>query len=368
MATFAVGFYFGKSQCKICPPEDVDFSLFWEALDKLKENFVDKEKITPEKIVYGAISGLTKELGDPYTSFFTPKEKDLFEEEASGYFEGVGMEIGMKNNQIQVIAPLEGTPAQKAGILPGDKILKIDEKPTFEMSLEEAVRLIRGPAGTEVSLTILREGWDQPKVFKIKRSLIKIPTLKWEIKEGGIVYLKINQFTLTLPEDFRNFVSELLAKKTSKKMILDLRNNPGGYLDVAQEVANYFLKPGSVILVEQLPNGEKIKDYAKGFPVFSDWKIVVLVNRGSASGAEILAAALRDNLGATLVGEKTYGKGSVQKIFDLKDKSGLKITVRKWLTPKEEQISEKGLEPEIKLEEVEGKDLILEKAMEILKK
>lgn len=347
--------------------QELNLSLLDEAYRILKENFVDKERFDPQKITYGAIKGMAESLGDPYTLFFTPSERKVFEEETSGYFQGVGMEIGIKKNQLQIIAPLEGTPASKAGLLPGDIILKINDKETFNMSLEEAVSLIRGPAGTEVKLTIFREDWKEPRDFIIKRTVIKIPTLKWEIKEGGIVYLKIHQFILSLPDDFRRFAFNVLMQKTSKKMILDLRNNPGGYLEVVENIGGYFLKRGDILLLEKLSSGERLEKRAAGLNVFSDWKIVILVNKGSASASEILAAGLRENLGSKLVGEKTFGKGSVQQLFNLKNDGALKITVRKWLTPKGEEIEGKGLVPDLEIVNTEeGKDLQLEKAIELI--
>lgn len=367
---FLIGFYFKSFYYPFKPetqsPFELNFFPLKEAYQILKENFVEKEKIDPQKVIFGAIKGMAESLGDPYTTFFTPQEKKFFEQETSGYFQGVGMEIGIKKNQLQIIAPLEGTPAQRAGLLPGDIILKIDGKETLNMSLDEAVSLIRGPAGTEVRLTIYREDWKEPRDFVLKRELIKIPTLKWEIKDDGIVYLKIYHFTLSLPDDFRKFAFQILSQKTAKKMILDLRNNPGGYLETVEEIGGYFLKRGNILFQEKFLDGKIIEKRAGGLGIFSDWKIVVLVNKGSASGSEILASALRENLGSKLIGEKTFGKGSVQQLFALENDGALKVTVRKWLTPKGEEIEGKGLTPDIEIENKDDKDLQLEKAIEIL--
>jgi carboxyl-terminal processing protease len=368
--SFYGGILVGKSQCKICPPEDIDFSLFWEAYHKLKEKFVDQGKLDPQKILYGAISGMTQSLEDPYTVFFSPEENKKFQEEVKGTFEGVGMEVGIKKGQLQVIAPLEGTPAQKAGLRAGDKILKINDTPTSNLTLDEAVNLIRGPKGTKVKLTIYREGWSESKDFEIVRAVIEIPSLKWEMKDG-IVYLKIYQFTEKAALDFARAAIEILAKP-SQKMILDLRDNPGGYLEVAQDIAGWFLEKGEIVAIEDFGNG-KTKEYKSEGPArFLDYKIVVLINQGSASGAEILAGALRDNRGILLIGEKSFGKGSVQEVENLKGGSSLKITVAKWLTPKGKSISETGLTPDIEVKMTEkdveeGKDPQLEKAIEILK-
>ena len=368
--SFLAGFNFGRWQCPVCPPQEIDFSLFWEAYYKLKKDFVNQEKIKVPEIIYGAISGMVRSLGDPYTTFFNPEDAKIFKEDVKGYFEGVGMEIGIRQGQLTVIAPLEGTPAKRAGILSGDKILEIDGKSTIDMSLEEAVKLIRGPKGTKVKLTILREGWEEPKEFEIVRDVIEIPSLKWEEKDK-IIYLKIYHFSEKARFDFLFAANEIL-KKPTKKLILDLRDNPGGYLEVAVDIAGWFLEKGKLVAIEDFGKGKKQEYESPGPGNFSDYKIVVLINRGTASGAEILAAALKENLGAILIGERSFGKGSVQKIENLKDGSCLKITIAKWLTPKGEQISEIGLVPDIEVkmtekEIEEGKDPQLEKAFEILK-
>ncbi len=365
--SFGVGFFLGyqKKYCPVCKPEEIDFSLFWEAYHKLKENFYDKAKIDPQKILYGAISGMAKSSEDPYTNFFDPKQAKMFEEDVRGYFEGVGMEIGIKKGKLQVIAPLEGTPAQRAGIKAGDLILKIDDKDTTDMSVEEAAMLIRGKKGTKVKLTIFREDWKEPKEIELTRDVIQIPSLKFEQKDG-IFYIKIYQFSEKLADDFRKIALEISKEKT-KKIILDLRNNPGGILDIAVNVAGYFLNMGKLVVIEDYGEGKKVEHKSPGPGILKDAKIVVLINKGSASASEILASALRENLGAILVGEKTFGKGSVQKMEKLSDGSFLKITVAKWLTPKGNQISEIGVTPDVEVKETEEKDLPLEKAIEILK-
>jgi carboxyl-terminal processing protease len=364
--SFYGGILVGKSQCKICPPEDIDFSLFWEAYHKLQEKFVDKSKIDPKQIIYGAISGMVKSLGDPYTVFLTPEETKRFVEDVKGTFEGVGMEIGIKKGQLQVIAPLEGTPAYRAGLKAGDKILKINDTPTVDLTLEQAVSMIRGPKGTKVRLTIYREGWEKEKEIEIVRDVIEVPSMRWEEKDG-IIYIKIYQFTQKASLDFARAAIEIL-KSPSRKIILDLRDNPGGYLEVAQDIAGWFLEKGKTVVIEEFANGERKEYKSEGPSYFSDYKIVVLINGGTASGAEILAGALRDNRGILLIGERSFGKGSVQELESLREGS-LKITIAKWLTPSGKQISDVGLEPDevVKMPEGEEKDLQLERAIEILK-
>lgn len=372
IGSFGFGFYFGKTQCKICQPEEIDFSLFWEAYHKLQEKFVDKGKFDIEKIIYGAISGMVKSLEDPYTVFLKPEETKRFIEDVKGTFEGVGMEIDIRKGQLQVISPLEGTPAQSAGLRAGDKIIKINDKPTMDMTIEEAVNLIRGPKGSEVTLTIFREEWEKTKEIKIVRAVIEVPSLKWEIKNENIAYLKLYQFSEKASFDFRIAAIEILASPC-QKIILDLRNNPGGYLEVAQEISGWFLKRGEIVAIEDFGARKERNIYkAQGNASLVGFPVVILINQGSASGSEILAGALRDNRDILLIGEKSFGKGSVQELERLSEGSSLKITVAKWLTPKGELITDKGLEPDIKLEMTEedyeeGKDPQLDKAIETIK-
>lgn len=372
LVSFSGGVFYGKSKviCEVCAPQDLDFSLFWEAYHKLKETYVEPEKIDEKTLIFGAITGMVESLTDPYTIFLNPENTKKFEEDISGRFEGVGMEIGVRDKTLQVIAPIEGTPAQKAGLMPGDKIAAVDEKPTTGMSIEEAVSLIRGPKGTKVKLTIFREGWETPRDFEIERAIIEVPSLKWEPKGEDIAYIKIYHFSEKASFDFARVAIEIL-NSPSKKIILDLRNNPGGYLEVANDIAGWFLKKGEVVVIEDLRE-EKRERKAKGNEIFLKYPVVVLINQGSASGSEILAGALRDNRGALLIGEKSFGKGSVQQLEGLREGSSLKITVARWLTPSGQSINEKGLEPDVKIEMTEkdyqeGRDPQLEKAIEIVK-
>lgn len=371
---FGSGIFVGRGTvlCPFCPPEGVDFSILWEAWQKLEENYVRPEALDQQKMIYGATSGMVESLGDPYTAFFNPEETKVFLEDVSGRFEGVGMEIGIKNNQLQIIAPLEDTPAQKAGLLPGDKIVKIDGLSTAGITNEKAVSLIRGPSGTEVALTIQREGWPEEKDFKIERAVINVPCAKWELKDNDIAYIKLYHFSENADTEFRDKAVEILDS-SAKKIILDLRNNPGGYLERAQDIAGWFLEKGQVVVIEDFGNKQEQNVYkAKGNSKFFDYPIVILINKGSASASEILASAIRDNLGAKLVGETSYGKGSVQQLENLTDGSSLKVTVANWLTPKGELIEGKGLEPDIKVEMTEedysqDRDPQLDKALEIIK-
>ncbi len=374
LLVFGVGFYVGQKQvvCPICAPENVDLSLFWDAYYKLQKNFVDPEKLDTQKIIYGAISGMAKSLDDPYTSFFDPTEAKRFEQDLSGSFDGIGVEVGLKKNQLTIISPLKNTPGQKAGLKAGDIIIKIDGKSTYDMSIEEAVNLIRGKNGTEVTLTIFRDGWKDTKDIKITRSTIDIPSIDWELKDENIAYIHIYLFDQSLSSKFNKIALEILTSP-AQKIILDLRNNPGGYLEVSQDIAGWFLKKGQVVTIENFGKDKDKKYYkAEGNANFSEYPMVVLINQGSASASEILAGTLRDNRNIKLIGEKSFGKGSVQKVLELRDSSMLKITIAKWLTPNGNSISEVGLTPDIKVELTDKdfenqKDPQLDKALEIIK-
>ncbi len=381
-SSFVLGFYFGeiegisKGMAKVSPAGDMDFSLFWEAYHVLDEKFFEPEKFDPQKMIYGAISGMVKSLEDPYTVFMPPQDTKTFMEDVSGVFEGVGMEIDIRKGQLLVIAPLEGTPAQKAGLRAGDKILKVDDTYTRDITIDEAVNLIRGPKGTEVVLTILRGDWDKAKEIKIIREAIEIPSLRWELKEEEgtipIAYLKLYHFSEKASADFRKAALEILDTR-AEKIILDLRNNPGGYLGVAQDIAGWFLEKGQIVVIEDFGENKEKKEYkAKGNAMFANYPVVILINQGSASGSEILAGALRDNRGVKIVGETSFGKGSVQELEKLKDNASLKITVAKWLTPKGDLITDKGLKPDVEIEISdedydEERDPQLNKAIEIIK-
>ncbi len=380
---FGVGFYAGKMQVPPAPPQGVtnitegqpqgvDFSLFWDAWRAVEEKFVHANNLNYQNMVYGAISGMVSSLGDPYTVFMNPQEAKMFLEDVGGSFEGVGMEIGIKNKQLQVISPLPGTPAAKAGIRAGDKILKIDGTSTENMTTDKAVSLIRGPKGSTVTLTLLRDSWDSSKDFVIQRDTIKVPSLKWEMKEGNIAYIQLFQFSEAARNDFSKAAAEMSAKG-AKKIILDLRNDPGGYLEVAQDIAGWFLPRGQSVVIEDFGPNEKQNIYkAKGNGLFSSTPVIVLINEGSASAAEILAGALRDNRGIQLVGEKSFGKGSVQELERLKGGSSLKVTVADWLTPNGVSISTVGLTPDSEVRMTEddfskGRDPQLDKALELIK-
>jgi len=385
-ALFGLGFLVGRSTviCKFCAPEDLDFSLFWEAWHKIQQEYVSPGDIDIQELIYGAISGMVESIGDPYTIFFNPGDAKKFLDDIGGEFEGIGAEIGIRERRLQIIAPLEGTPAQSVGLRPGDIVIKIDGVSTMNITIEEAVTLIRGPKGTEVTLTIMRDEWDSSEDFIIKRAIIEIPSLKWELiparnashsdagGEENIAYIKLYHFSERIDQDFKEIATEIL-KSPAEKIILDLRGNPGGYLERSQDIAGWFLEKEQIVVIEDFGGKREQEIYrTKGNSKFLDYPIVILINQGSASASEILASALRDNRGVIMIGETSFGKGSVQKLESLRDGSSLKITIANWLTPNGDLITDKGLEPDIKIEMTEQdyeeeRDPQLNKAIEIIK-
>jgi carboxyl-terminal processing protease len=345
-----------------------DFKIFWETWDAIHKNYYKDVNISDKDRVYGATKGLVRSLGDPYSDFFTPEEAKKFEQDVSGNFGGIGAEIGSQKGFIVVVSPLKNSPAERAGLKPQDKILMVDSTSTEGMTIEDAVKIIRGEPGKEVKLLILREGWDKPKEFKITREVIEVPTLDYEVK-NNILIIKLYSFNLNTEKLFYNAVLDGFTKKGAKALVLDLRNNPGGYLDVAVDLAGWFLKKGTLIVKELTRQGERNQYRADGNEALVDIPTVILINKGSASASEILAGALQIQRGVKLVGEETFGKGTVQRLVSLSDGSSLKITIANWVLPNNKILEGNGLKPdvEVKLEEDSKNDNQLEKALEVAK-
>lgn len=351
-----------------------DFSTFWKVWNTLNEKSIYAKKVGDQDRVWGAISGLTSSLGDPYTVFFPPKENKSFNEEIAGSFEGIGAEIGMKDKILTVIAPLKDTPSWKAGVKAGDKIVKINKVNTNNMTVDDAIDLIRGPQGTTVTLTILRLKENETRDLVVTRERIQIPTIDTELRSDGIFVIKFYSFSENSASLFRDALIKFIDSKSSR-LILDLRGNPGGYLDSAVNIGSWFINEGDVILSEDSLNGSKPKIYRSHGPrLFNDkLSFVVLIDGGSASASEILAGALSEHGIATLVGEKTFGKGSVQELIKITDDTSLKVTVANWYTPNGVSISLQGLSPDIEVpitqKDIDAKkDPQMDKAVEILLK
>ena len=354
------------------PSTEADLTSFWKVWNAIDEKYPDASKISAEDRMNGAIAGLVESLNDPYSVYFDKEETKSFEEDIAGNFTGIGMEVDIKDKILTVIAPLKDTPAYKAGIKAGDKILKIDDVITNEITIDKAIKLIRGDKGTTVSLTIFHEGDSEPKEIKVVRDIINIPTLDTELRKDGIFVIKLYSFSANSANLFRNAMKEFYQSKTDK-LLIDLRGNPGGYLDSAVDMASWFLPNGKPIVIEDSGNGKKQDIYrSAGYDLFNDQlKFVILIDGGSASASEILAGAMQDYHKAKLVGTQSYGKGSVQEVVQVTPDTVLKVTIAKWLTPKGNSISDTGLTPDYKVEITEEElekniDAQMNKAVELL--
>jgi carboxyl-terminal processing protease len=382
-AAFFGGLAYGRSQVPslylidglanktLGQPPEVDFSLFWDAWRLLEQKYAERGALDRQQMVYGAIEGMVKSLGDPYTVFLPPEETKMFREDVSGSFEGIGAEIGLRDEVLTIIAPLEDSPAQEAGVRAGDKIIRIDDTSTEGLSLNEGVQRIRGPRGTEVRLTLLREGSEELIEVSITRDTIRVPIVEWE-RIDNTAHVRLFSFSENAPQLFRQAALEVTGSGVDR-IVLDLRNNPGGYLEVSQQIAGWFVEPGRVVATEDFGDERQDKEYrAVGNGALKDYELVVLINEGSASAAEILAGALRDIRGVQLIGAKSFGKGSVQELEGLSGGASLKVTVARWLTPSGKSISQEGLEPNIAVErtneDIEAdRDPQLDRALEVVK-
>lgn len=394
----ASGFVFGVQEASLVgglqtpgnvaegSPAAVDFSPFWKAWSVINEKYLptasSSRTVNDEDKVWGAIGGLVDSLGDPYSVFLPPEDNKFFQEEIQGDFGGVGLEIGVRDDRLTVIAPLPNTPAKRAGILAGDQIIQIGETIFPAANIEKAIRLIRGEPGTTVQLTIKRRDVDQPLEFLLKREKIQVPTVNYQTVGGDVFLIRLFNFGATADTLFRGAMQQFKGSGLHK-MVLDLRGNPGGYLDVATDIASWFLPEDAVVAIEDRGDEKSTRLYrSRGYYSFGpNLRLMVLVDGGSASASEILAGALSEHGIATLMGEQTFGKGSVQELVEISDDTSLKITVARWLTPKGVSISPDGLKPEMIVPaatstapgsrlETEGdllNDLPLQAALKILK-
>lgn len=356
--------------------EGMDLGLMKRVLDLTTDKYVDADKIDRQKITYGAISGMINAIGDPYTVFFNPDDTKSFFDDMAGKFSGIGVQIDEKDGEIKVVAPIKGTPADRAGILAGDTIFEVDKNPVAGITIDKVVSMIKGAKGTKVTIGILRGKNNQVKTFEIIRDEIVMPSIDLSIKEidqeKRVGVLTIYHFSNSSAQDFNKIANEMLAQKVDG-IVLDLRNNPGGLLDQADSIAGWFLKTEEIILVETDKYGEKRVHKSEGPALLENIPTVILVNEGTASAAEILAGALRDDRKIDIIGKQTFGKGVVQEVIDLDDGSSLKVTVSKWFTPSGELIQDTGIKPTIEVELTKedydnGNDTQLKKALEQLAK
>ncbi|MBI5077177.1 S41 family peptidase [Candidatus Falkowbacteria bacterium] len=351
-------------------PEIFSNTVVQQVWNIIQTEYVDKDKIDQREIFYGALRGLVSGLGDPHSAFLDPVTTMEFDQAMAGAFEGIGAELAMKNNVATVVAPLPGTPAEKAGLRPGDKILAVDGEQVVGLPLEKVVRKIRGPGGTNVALLIMR-GDEEPFEVVITRATIEIKSVKWAFRDDGLFYLKLNGFNGDT-SDLLNKAAKEIKQKKAGGIILDLRNNPGGLLDTAIDVASFWIED-KLILTEKFGGGQQVNYRSSKKAMLKDFPTIVLINEGSASASEIVAGALQDYKKAMVLGATSFGKGSVQALHKLPDGSSVKITVAKWLTPNGRSINDGGIKPDLEIkitkEDVENqKDPQLEKAVEVLLK
>lgn len=349
-----------------------DFSPIFKSWDTIQEKFVNFKEEDKQKIIYGAVKGMVKALGDPYSDFLDPQETKDFEEGLNGIYEGIGAEIGIKDEILTIISPIKGTPAETAGLLSEDKILEINGEPTKDMTLVQAVMKIRGEKGTTVKLKIKR-GED---VFEkeIIRAKIEIPLLNYKELEGNIALIEIYNFFEDAASKFEGAYQNVLNSGRDK-IILDLRNNPGGHLSAATGIADFFVEKGKVILKEDMGKEGIEETKSKGPGALGKYKTVILINKGSASASEILAGTIKENNpeNVLIIGEKSFGKGTVQQFIPLEDDSSLKLTIARWLLPSGKSIEGEGITPDIEVIRTEedlkqNKDPQLDRAIEELNK
>lgn len=409
LITLFVGYYFGTTKISVDwknytprinalskePPPDVttvDFSQFWAVWQRLETNYYDKSKLDTQKMLNGAIEGMVKSLGDPFTLYLPPSQNSDFKQGLAGQFSGIGAELGIKDGNIVVISPLDGSPAKSAGIKAEDIIQAVDGKSTLGWSLSEAVDKIRGAKGSTVVLTVLHKNDNSSKDIQITRDIITVKSVTGYVKEikdiegisknlkdnnqNSIAYIRLSQFGDETNKEWLSLVDKLSTQKAGEKnfkgVVLDLRNNPGGYLTDAVFIASEFLSQGTPVVVEDNGiNQQTLQVNRSG--IFTDsgkYPLIVLINKGSASASEIVAGALRDQGRAKLLGETSFGKGTIQQAEDFGNGAGLHITIAKWLTPNGVWVNEKGLTPDISvsLSSKDKTDVQLEKAIEELLK
>jgi carboxyl-terminal processing protease len=353
-------------------PEELaaTFAPFWQAWDLVHEEYVD-QPVDDQLLLQGALRGMVEALGDRHSAYLTQEENQLLLSDLSGRLEGIGAEVDTSGEHVKIISPMPGSPAEAAGLLPGDVILQVDGEDMLGLSGTEVILKVRGPAGTTVRLTIGREGQPEPLEFEVVRARIEIPSVEGEMLDGGIAYVRINTFGDDTTRDLQRTLGRL-EFETPAGLVLDLRGNPGGYLEVAIDVVSQFI-PDGLVMLERFGDGRERQYTARPNGLATDWPLVVLINEGSASASEIVAGAIQDRGRGTLVGETSYGKGTVQVSTLLRDDGGvLKLTVARWLTPDGRTIQDQGLDPDVEIiltddDRAAGLDPQLDAALRLLR-
>ncbi len=322
-----------------------------DIMDIISENFVGEKEVNKKDLLHGAIKGMMQSLDDPHSTYFPAKEMKSFTEDMKGEYAGVGMVVSKRDNVLTVVSPIEGTPAYKAGIKPNDKIVKIEDKSTLDLTVDECVDILKGKPGTKVSITVLRENTGKTFEVELTRALIKLKYVQHKLIDGKIGYVKVTQFSEEVSKDVRKAVEDLKSRGM-ESMILDLRYNPGGSLGEAIKVSSIFVEKSPIVTVKDKHGNEE--KYDRIGKAYTDFPMIVLINEGSASASEIVSGAIKDYSRGLLLGEKSYGKGSVQNLVPLHDGDAVKLTVAKYYTPSGTTIHKKGIEPDITVKEPEG--------------
>lgn len=344
------------------PTDNADFESFWKVWNLLNEKYPDAKNVSNQERIYGAIQGLVASTKDPYTMFFPPDEAKMFNEEVSGSFSGIGVEIGVKDGVLVVISPLKGSPAEVAGIKAGDAFYKIDGLTVSDMTIDESIKHIRGEKGTQVTVTVIRKGIAKPIDIVVTRDTISIPTID-ETDLGDTYLISLYNFNASSAELLHKALVNV-KQKNKKNIILDLRGNPGGYLDAAVSLVSEFLPEGDVVVTEDYGQNKKpFIHRSSGYGTIPQTvKIAILLDEGSASASEIVAGALQDHNRAVIIGEKSFGKGSVQELLPVTKDTSIKITIANWLTPNGNTISKKGITPNIEVKQSDTKQSIADDA------
>lgn len=336
------------------PEQQVDLTLFWTVWRTAMQNYVEPSEIDNREMYYGAITGLVEGIGDPYSTFFTPKENEEFRDALGGRLEGIGAEMTERDGLIVVVSPLNGSPAKEAGLQPEDIVIAVDGEPIDTLNFLEVIAKIRGPKGTDVTLTIVRPDANEQLELTITRDAITVPSVELtfeESDEGNVAIIAVNQFGALTTREMRNAIEQIAERDDVAGAIVDLRYNGGGYLEGAVEMASFFVEGTPTIVTVERRNGNDVKHNASGRPLAPELPLIILINQGTASASEIVAGSLQDLDRATVIGTQSFGKGTVQELFEFPDGSSIRLTVAHWLTTNGRNLAKEGVTPDIEMED-----------------